>query len=237
MARIRTVKPELFRHEGLFDLEKETGLPIRLSWIGLFTCCDREGRFKWRPRQLKSEILPFDDEIDFSRVLDALFTRGFVVKYRVDNEDYGHIPTWNEHQVINNRESESALPEPVETFCLEQPDACLTRDERVPHATQGERKGKERNKEGDMFALPDWIPQGLWDEWYAWRAKRKLPISVRLKNQHVEKLQELKSRGHPPEKVLEMALERGWQGLFEPREAFNGKQARTDTAFEIIRNA
>ena len=31
MSRIRTVKPELFKHEELFDLERETGLPIRIS--------------------------------------------------------------------------------------------------------------------------------------------------------------------------------------------------------------
>jgi hypothetical protein len=43
--RIRTVKPEFFKHEKLFDLEKETGLPIRLAWVGLFAISDREGRF------------------------------------------------------------------------------------------------------------------------------------------------------------------------------------------------
>jgi hypothetical protein len=55
--RIRTIKPELFRHEGLFDLEIETKLPIRVAWMGLFTCSDREGRFPWRPRVLKTMIL------------------------------------------------------------------------------------------------------------------------------------------------------------------------------------
>ena len=46
MARIRTVKPELFRHEELFLPEKESGLPLRLSLIGLFTVADTKGRFK-----------------------------------------------------------------------------------------------------------------------------------------------------------------------------------------------
>jgi hypothetical protein len=70
MGRIRTVKPEVFCHEELFELEQETKLPMRLAWIGLFTCCDRDGRFVWRPRTLKVAILPYDD-VDFSRVLDA----------------------------------------------------------------------------------------------------------------------------------------------------------------------
>lgn len=110
MSRIRTVKPELFIHEGLFELEEETGLPVRLAFIGLFTLCDREGRFKWRPRELKLGVLPHDP-IDFSRVIDALASRGFVVKYVAeDGQSYGYIPTWKKHQVINNRERQSVLP-------------------------------------------------------------------------------------------------------------------------------
>jgi hypothetical protein len=64
MARIRTVKPELFRHDSLFEAEQECQLPLRLAFIGLFTCCDREGRFRWRLRQLKLDVLPYDS-IDF----------------------------------------------------------------------------------------------------------------------------------------------------------------------------
>jgi len=150
MPRIRTIKPEFFKHEDLFDLEQETGLPIRISFAGLWTCCDREGRFKWKPRQLKSDILPHDN-VDFSRVLDALFTRGFIKKYRVESKDYGFIPTWGSHQVINNRESKSVLPEPSETFLPQSFDASSTRGARDDNASptplkyaQAERKGKER---------------------------------------------------------------------------------------------
>lgn len=73
MARIRTIKPEFFRHAGLFDLEQETGLPLRVAFAGLWTAADREGRFAWKPRELKLDCLPFD-LVDFSRVLDALST-------------------------------------------------------------------------------------------------------------------------------------------------------------------
>jgi hypothetical protein len=46
MGRIRTIKPEFFSHEALFDGERETGLPLRLAFIGLLCQCDREGRFR-----------------------------------------------------------------------------------------------------------------------------------------------------------------------------------------------
>src|SRR5258708_28854286 len=142
MGRIRAVKPDFFRHEGLFDLEQETGLRIRLVFAGLWTTCDREGRFKWRPRTLKAEVLPFDD-VDFSRVLDALTTRGFLVRYACNDEEYGCVPSWNRHQIINNREQASAIPPPTESLSVQILDACPTREAREDHAGQGEGKGKE----------------------------------------------------------------------------------------------
>ena len=152
MARIRTVKPDLFRHETLFEAEQRTKLPLRLAYIGLFTACDRDGRFKWKPKTLKLDVLPYD-EIDFSRVLDALATRGFVVRYASPQGEIGWIPSFTRHQVINNRESDSQLPPPDEetmkTLALSRvPHACRTCDGRGCDACKGEGKGREGNKEG-----------------------------------------------------------------------------------------
>ena len=139
MGRIRTIKPEFFKHADLYDAEIESGLPLRVAYAGLWTCCDREGRFKWRPRSLKLDVLPYDD-CDFSRVLDALRARGFIVQYASENELYGYVPTFLANQVINNRESESILPNPKDCNNI---DACLTREERVHDAAIGEGKGRE----------------------------------------------------------------------------------------------
>lgn len=144
MARIRTIKPEFYLHYGLYQLEKESGLPIRISFAGLWNQCDRQGRFKWIPPELKIGIIPYD-EVDFSRVLDALMTREFIMKYRVENRDYGFIPTWHQHQVINNRERESIIPEPNENNILTREsrvdDAKATRDPRPLSGREG--KGRE----------------------------------------------------------------------------------------------
>ena len=129
MARIRTIKPDFFRHFGLYTAEIETGLPLRVSFAGLLTACDREGRFRWKPEALKLDCLPYD-VIDFSRVLDALLTRGFIVRYTAANELYGWVPTFLKHQVINNRERESDLPNPedptISTRAPRDSDACPT---------------------------------------------------------------------------------------------------------------
>src|SRR5438034_6018887 len=144
-SRIRTVKPEFFQHEGLFDLERKTDLPIRVSFVGLWTCCDREGRFRWRPRQLKVNILPYDS-VDMERVLDVLASSGFIVKYEVRGELYGCIPSWNRHQVINNKESASEIPAPPDQ--AQAVDACGTREERVNDACGTEIRHEKAEGKG-----------------------------------------------------------------------------------------
>lgn len=130
-------------HEGLFDLESQTDLPVRLAFAGIWTCCDREGRFKWRPRSLKAVILPYDN-VDFSRVLDALASRGFICKYTIDTEDFGFVPSFLDHQIINNREKQSFIPKPPINIDI---DASSTRESHGEHAASGEGKGREGNKE------------------------------------------------------------------------------------------
>lgn len=160
MARIRTIKPEFFTHYELFLAESESGLPLRTAYAGLFTLADREGRFKWIPPQLKLGCLPYDD-LDFSRVLDALATRDFIKKYRVKGVDYGVILAFKEHQVINNKEKRSILPGIDESDSTPCDAETSTRDSRVEHAStsrevnsQGEGKGREgKGKEQDILAV------------------------------------------------------------------------------------
>jgi hypothetical protein len=130
---------------------------LRFAWAMLPTSCDREGRFKWRPRVLKLDILPYDS-CDFSAVLDAWLTRGFVVKYRVGDEWYGWIPTFLTHQVPNNREQASQLPsfEQAEEKVDHRKDQLLTRGQRVNGASvtvlekeSVEGKGTGREGEGN----------------------------------------------------------------------------------------
>jgi len=149
MARIRSIKPEFFRHRRLYLLEREAGLPVRVAFAGLWTVADREGRFRWEPDELKLDCLPYDD-VDFSRVLDALATRGFVVRYASHGREYGVIPGFVRHQIINNRETASTLPPPPED--IENAEE-LTRASRVIDAcptplVQGQGEGSGKGGEG-----------------------------------------------------------------------------------------
>lgn len=152
MSRIRAIKPEFFRHEALYEAERETRIPLRLAFAGLWTVADREGRFRWRPRQLKLDCLPYD-EVDFSRVLDALMTRGFIVKYESEGEYYGWIPTFKDHQIVNPRERQSVLPDPEKSMTYTREarvdDASGTRE----HLARGEQE-QEQEQEGKGTSEP-----------------------------------------------------------------------------------
>jgi len=109
MARIRTIKPEFFIHEGLADLS-----PLhRLLFIGLWTQADCAGRLQDRPRRLKVALLPYD-ECDIDRMLSDLDERGFVVRYEVEGERFVSIPSFAEHQRMSGSEAQAeiGLPPP-----------------------------------------------------------------------------------------------------------------------------
>jgi len=167
MARIRTIKPEFFRHEELYEAEKKSGLPLRVAYAGLWTVADREGRFRWKPRVLVLDVLPFDD-VDFTEVLDALAAHGFIVRYQVGAETFGVIPSFKDHQHVNMREPASHIPAPDGT--------CASTCENIP--AHGEGKGREqegegkgeggaRAQDGNLFSKrattipPHWKPKGL----------------------------------------------------------------------------
>ena len=208
--RIRTIKPEFFTHEGLYELEKETGLPIRVAFSGLWCVADKAGRFKWEPRRIGVSVLPYDG-IDFSRVLDALFTRGYLLRYRVDSIEYGAIPSFAKHQFINNKEKESDLPVPMaeneisseegkvkegESKGRRVKDACATREARVTDIIS------------PLFEL-----SGFSDEWDAFinhRKKLKKPLTERAIELTMRKLE---IRPAQAMAALQMAMEKGWQSI------------------------
>jgi hypothetical protein len=156
VARIRTVKPSFFRHFDLFQAEKETGLPLRVAFAGLWTVADKEGRFEWKPQEIKLDCLPHDD-VDFSRVLHALVTRQFIRKYASGGRAYGWIPSFKDHQIVNNREKESSLPAFSQGLEIIEE---LTPGARVTHASptrqdsgkaeQEREREQEREQEGKI---------------------------------------------------------------------------------------
>lgn len=84
------MRPEVFQDDRLYEAEVESGLPLRIAFLALRAACDRNGRFEWRPRLLKVQVMPYDD-LDFEAVLLALERHGFLTRSEDEGRCYGHL--------------------------------------------------------------------------------------------------------------------------------------------------
>lgn len=109
MARIRTIKPSFFASEDVSALP----LRARLTWIGLWTHCDDQGRCKDNVRLIKAAVWPLDDVSlrELEEDLDTLAGAGRIVRYESDGQRCLAVVNWDAHQVIN-RPTPSKLPAP-----------------------------------------------------------------------------------------------------------------------------
>lgn len=135
MARIRTVKPDFFRHELLQDLEiTYPGKCPMLVFAGLWGHCDKAGRFLWRPRTLKLDILPFV-QFEMADTLGILEKAGLIERYTVGEQEYGWIPTFTDHQRIGGKEAQEG--------------------EKYPPPPTGKQRGSTREATGKRRGLQE----------------------------------------------------------------------------------
>lgn len=151
MARIRTIKPELFLHETLAELSFQA----RYLFIGLFTQADRRGRLEDRPKRLKASLLPYD-EVDVAALLDGLHESGFIIRYQVDNLRLIQIVSFEKHQRINGDEAkaESKYPAYIQsnheestTYDTSNSEEAEKKHERSTQEN-GNKEGKGKERKG-----------------------------------------------------------------------------------------
>lgn len=153
MARIRTIKPDFFRHELLQDLEiAHPGMYPMMVFEALWGHCDSKGRFEWKPRTLKLDILPFLP-FDMATTLGILEDAGMLHKYAVDGKEYGVIHTFEKHQRLSGKELTEGEKHPA-PYVYDTESVCETTGkqsgsvEEIPESQEGkgmEWKGKEKN--------------------------------------------------------------------------------------------
>jgi hypothetical protein len=66
-----------------------------------------------------------------------------------------------------------------------------------------------------VATLPDWLPVEPWEAFVEMRKKIKAPLTEYAKKQCFKQLEMLRTRGHPPELVLNQSVMKGWRGVFE----------------------
>lgn len=206
MARIRTIKPEFFSSDDIVSMS-----PLaRLFYVSLWCESDREGRMEWKPSTFKLRYLP-GDSCDVNVLADELVAKGLIFIYTVSGKQYAEIPTFTEHQVINNRESQSAIP-PRPT------DASLTREPRV----KAEGKEGREGKDGASSAAPSspfnpaeelkahGVSPQIANDWLKLRKQKKAIVTATALNDIVK---EAAKANLPLERALTISCRRGWTGF------------------------
>lgn len=234
MARIRTIKPDFFRHEGLQDLEAANpGAHCMLVFAGIWGHCDKAGSFEWRPRTLKLDILPFLD-FDMAHTLDLLEAAGFLLRYTVNGREYGVVPTFQDHQRIGGKEAQEPIRYPG--INGEAPGKHPGGGGEAPGIAGREGKGKGKEGNGDAQArAPEGLNPEAWTRWQNYRSEIRKP----LKPASIPAAQRaLAAFGSDQSAVVEQSIAAGWQGLFalkpqhgKPQPA--PKREREPTADEI----
>lgn len=232
--RIRTIKPDFFKHDGIAKLA-----PLhRLLFVGLWCMADCEGRLEDRPQRIKVEILPYDD-LDIEAALTALVAGGFITRYRVNDLSVIAVNSFRTHQRITGKEAESSskLPAP------EAPKKRASRGKQpgntgeTTETTGREGKGKEGKGREEKETKESAAPSGaacsspeiplllntpeflaVWNRWMAIRAKGKKPKTP-LNELFAEQLRWLERLGTVEEAIesVSASIRNGWQGLFDQR--------------------
>lgn len=107
MARSRNIKPGFYKNEDL----AECSVWARFIFPGLWMMADREGRLEYRPKRIKGELLPYDNQ-DTEPLLRELEKHGFILIYEVEGTEFIQIINFAKHQNPHHREAESEIPPP-----------------------------------------------------------------------------------------------------------------------------
>lgn len=146
MARIRTIKPEFWKHEDLSALPE----PTHMLAAALLNYADDEGYFNANPGLVKAECSPLrEPSVSIHDSLTRLAKIGYLqFGTGSDSKQYGRVVTFLEHQVIN-RPSPSKIKALVQVWERSlNPHGVIT-EPSVPERNreQGTGKGKEQGKE------------------------------------------------------------------------------------------
>jgi hypothetical protein len=116
MGRIRYIKPGFFTNEALAVLPPLT----RLLFAGLWTLADCKGRLEDRPRRIKAELFPYDDEFDVNAALATLADADFIRRYAAKGRECIAILAFQTHQKPHPKEKSAGLPEPPKSGAKKQ---------------------------------------------------------------------------------------------------------------------
>jgi hypothetical protein len=184
MARIRSIHPKLFTDESYMALGHEAARALP----GIWTECDDNGVFEWKPVTLKARILPAHN-VDMIAILAELTENGFVVQFEQGGKMYGAVRNFLKFQRPKKPTVLYPLPKEIALYVGRSPtkeEPPPPKREAVPHRfptapeinlqmEEGGGKREEINSEAnasgaaapsvDLLETPLWMlkpPDGDW---------------------------------------------------------------------------
>lgn len=100
MARIRSLKPMFFQHDGLSALDAET----HILAAGLLCYADDYGYFNANPKLIEAFVFPLRNlSVTVPEMLGSLSRIGYMELGKgADGRTYGHIVNFDKHQRVHN---------------------------------------------------------------------------------------------------------------------------------------
>lgn len=151
MARIRTIKPEFWKHEDLSALPEITHM-LAAALLGY---SDDEGYFNANPALVKSECLPLrESSVSTQDSLQQLVDIGYIKLGKgMDGKRYGMVVKFDEHQRVNR-----PTPSKINAIGVVWEPSATTHgglSEDSPPEGKGTGKGKEQEGNGDSSLRSD----------------------------------------------------------------------------------
>lgn len=135
--------------------------------------------------------------------------RGKSNRYRPSFASSGVNVTSDTHATSGDSVTQLVAPVSPELVAHAPPESL----KRTPKGTPKEKQ----RASAVALTLPEWLPADVWSSWIQHRKAMRKPLTDQAQALSLRTLTALRSDGLDPRTVIETAIERGWQGLFDPR--------------------
>tara|TARA_Y100000310_G_scaffold314529_1_gene363994 strand:- start:282 stop:1091 length:810 start_codon:yes stop_codon:yes gene_type:complete len=144
MARIRTIKPEFWRHEDLSALPADS----HMLAAALLNYADDDGYFNSNPKLVEAECCPLRDRsVSVHDSLIQLAEIGYLkLGVSDDGKHYGWVVNFSEHQRVNRPQDSK-----IKALNIVWEDAMSVHTQ-ISESSPPEGKGREQGKEGSVVS-------------------------------------------------------------------------------------
>jgi hypothetical protein len=85
-----------------------------------------------------------------------------------------------------------------------------------------------------VHALPEWLPRESWQAWNSHRIETGRPMTQTAAVRTMAKLTKFYNEGHDPVQIIDLAIERGWQGIYATEQTKTKTPQTSDKGIPVL---